>query len=95
MAWSETNEGAAKMRKLLLTVLATAAIGCAGISVTTAAPLNPAPLNQASDAVNNVTKVWHCRYWSGGWGCGGGGHWRWGSRGGCRRCNPWRCWWVC
>jgi hypothetical protein len=32
-----------------------------------------------------VQKVWHCRYWSGGWGCGGGwrwrgGHWRWGSR---------------
>jgi hypothetical protein len=30
-----------------------------------------------------VQKVWHCRYWSGGWGCGGvvrPGHWRWGSR---------------
>jgi len=81
------------MRKVLLTVLATAAIGFAGVAV--AAPLNTAPLNQAAGTLDTVTKVWHCRGWSGGWGCGGG-HGRWGSGGGgCRRCNPWRCWWVC
>jgi hypothetical protein len=80
------------MRKVLLTVLATAAIGFAGIAGATAAPLNAAPLNQASAAIDNVTPAQHWRW-------GSGGHWRWGSggrwRGGCRRCNPWRCWWVC
>jgi hypothetical protein len=75
------------MRKAMLTLLATAAIGLAGISVATAGPLNPAPLSQAGAAVDNMTTVQHWRW-------GSGGHWRWGSRG-CRRCNAWRCWRVC
>jgi hypothetical protein len=84
------------MRKVLLTVLATAAIGFAGIAGATAAPLNAAPLNQASAAIDNVTHVQHWRWGSGGhWRWGSGGGWRGGYRGGCRRCNPWRCWWVC
>ena len=78
------------MRKVLLTFVAAAAIGVAGLASASAGPINPAPLGEASAAINGVTKVWHCRPWSGGWGCGGG--WR---GGGCRRCNPWRCWWVC
>jgi hypothetical protein len=78
------------MRKVVLTVLATAAIGFAGMAGVSAAPLNVAPLGQASSAIDSVTHVQHWRW-------GSGGHWRWGSggRGGCRRCNPWRCWWVC
>ena len=76
------------MRKSLLTVVATAAIGFAGITVASAAPMNAAPLNQPSAAINDVTHVQHWRW-------GSGGHWRWGSRGGCRRCNRWRCWRVC
>jgi hypothetical protein len=76
------------MRKTLLTVVATAAIGFAGITVASAAPMNPAPLSQAGTAVNDMTTVQHWRW-------GSGGHWRWGSRGGCRRCNRWRCWRVC
>jgi hypothetical protein len=52
-----------------------------------------APVSTEASAVQNqvttgVEKVWHCRYWSGGWGCGGGGwhrrwwsHRRWGSGG--------------
>ena len=52
-----------------------------------AAPLTSQSLtlqDQVSSG-NAVQKVWHCRYWSGGWGCGGGwhgrwrSHWRWGS----------------
>jgi hypothetical protein len=27
----------------------------------------------------DAIKVWHCRYWSGGWGCGRGWHSRWWS----------------
>jgi hypothetical protein len=80
------------MRKALLTIAAAAAIGAAALAGAAAAP-NVAPLGQASSAVDNVTKVWHCRYWSYGRACGG--PWRWDPRGGCRRCNPWRCWWVC
>jgi hypothetical protein len=80
------------MRKVVLTVLATAAIGLAGVAGVSAAPLNVAPLGQASSAIDSVTHVQHWRW-------GSGGHWRWGSGGrwggGCRRCNPWRCWWVC
>ena len=80
------------MRKTLLTIAAAAAIGVAAVAGVSAAPSHVAPLGQASSAVDNVTKVWHCRYWNGGSGCGG--YWRW-SGWGCRRCNPWRCWWVC
>jgi len=76
------------MRKTLLTLAATAAIGFAGFSVASAAPMNPAPLTQAGAAINDTTTVQHWRW-------GSGGHWRWGSRGGCRRCNAWRCWRVC
>jgi hypothetical protein len=76
------------MRKVLLTLMATAALGLAGISAASAAPMNAAPLSQACAAIDNMTHVQHWRW-------GSGGHWRYGSRGGCRRCNPWRCWWVC
>jgi len=64
------------MRKTLLTLAATAAIGFAGLSVATAAPMNPAPLTQAGAAINDMTTVQHWRWGS------RGGHWRWGSRGG-------------
>jgi hypothetical protein len=77
------------MRKGSLTVVATAAIGFAAISVASAGPINAAPLGKAAAAIDSTTPVQHWRWGS------GGGHWRWGSRGGCRRCNRWRCWWVC
>ena len=72
------------MRKTLLTLAATAAIGFAGFSVASAVPMNPAPLTQAGAAINDTTTVQHWRWGSGGhwrWGSRGG-HWRWGSRGG-------------
>jgi len=70
------------MRKALLTLIASAAIGLAGISAAFAAPLNAAPLSQAGAAVNDVTQVQHWRWGSGGhWRWGSGGHWRWGSGG--------------
>ena len=68
------------MRKTVLTLVASAAIGLAGISLASAGPVAPAPLTQAGSAIDNATPVQH---------------WRWGSRGGCRRCNAWRCWRVC
>jgi hypothetical protein len=34
----------------------------------------------------SAEKVWHCRRWSGGWGCGGGGHSRYWSH---RRHGSW------
>jgi hypothetical protein len=42
-----------------------------------------------SQVKGDAVKVWHCRYWSGGWGCGGGwGHGRrWSHR---RRGSWWR-----
>jgi hypothetical protein len=70
------------MRKTALTLLASAAIGLAGLSLASAAPLNPAPLGQSGAAVDNLSQVQHWRWGSGGhWRWGSGGHWRWGSRG--------------
>jgi hypothetical protein len=71
------------MRKTLLTFVATAAIGLAGITVASAAPINGAPLKQASAGMSDTTTVQHWRWGSGGhwrWGSRGA-HWRWGSRG--------------
>jgi hypothetical protein len=62
------------MRKTALTLLASAAIGLAGLSLASAAPLNPAPLGQSGAAVDNLSQVQHWRW-------GSGGHWRWGSGG--------------
>jgi hypothetical protein len=78
------------MRKILLTILTTTAIGLAGISAE-AAPINGASVGNASDAISALTKVQHWRW-------GSGGHWRWGSGGGCFRvrvCGPYGCRWVC
>jgi len=77
------------MRKVLLAVLATVVITLSGIFSASAAPMNGAVIGQA--CTSSVTQVQHWRW-------GSGGHWRWGSggrRGGCRRCNRWRCWWIC
>jgi len=85
------------MRKILLTVLTGTAIGLAGISALSAAPINGAAVGNASEAVNTLTQVQHWRWGSGGhWRWGSGGHWRWGS--GCVRvrvCGPYGCRWVC
>ena len=56
-------------------------------------PAQAAPVPADASAVQSqvtagVEKVWHCRYWSGGWGCGGGWHSRyWSHR---RRGSYWR-----
>ncbi len=43
-----------------------------------AAPAAPAFMQAQIAPDSAVQKVWHCRYWSGGWGCGGGYRWhRW------------------
>jgi len=72
------------MKKVLLVVLTTAAVGLVATPGASAAPINGATIGKSCAAMNAVTQVQHWR-----WGSGG----RW--RGGCRRCNRWRCWWVC
>jgi hypothetical protein len=80
------------MRTIILTALATVALGLSVISEAPAAPANGAVIGEASTAANSVTQVQHWRW-------GSGGHWRWGSggwqRGRCVRCNRSRCWRVC
>lgn len=46
-----------------------------------AAPLATGPAGLQNQVTSDAVKVFHCRNWSGGWGCGGGGwgHNRWGS----------------
>jgi hypothetical protein len=44
-----------------------------------AAPVSTGASAVQDQVTTNVEKVWHCRYWSGGWGCGGGWHSRWWS----------------
>jgi len=79
------------MRKIMLTALASAAIGLVAITGAPAAPMNGAAIEGATADMNAVTQVQHWRWGSGGhWRWGSGGHWRWGSGG--RRCNRWRCW---
>jgi hypothetical protein len=83
-----------QMRRVLLMLLTSAAIGVVGTAGVSAAPIDGGAVGKASDSVSNVTQVQHWRWGSGGhwrWGSGGhwrwgsGGHWRWGSRG-------WRRW---
>ena len=72
------------MKKYLLAV-AIASGTLFGLSAQ-AAPLSPDTASVQHAVTSGVEKVWHCRHWSGGWGCGGGwhsryrSHWRWGSR---------------
>jgi len=72
------------MRKVLLASLIAAGIGFIAAPAGQAAQLNNTVLKQLPD-MDNVTQVgWHSRYRS---------HWRWGSRGGGRRCHVrWRSW---
>ncbi len=82
------------MKKYLLAIVI--AFGALfGLSTVQAAPLTSPSTTIQSQAASGdaVQKVWHCRAWSGGWGCGGGGHWRWGSRGGHWRWGSRRRWW--
>jgi hypothetical protein len=53
-----------------------------------AAPVSSAVSGVQSQVTGDAVKVFHCRGWSGGWGCGGGwghgrywSHRRWGSGG--------------
>ncbi|MGA7328058.1 MAG: hypothetical protein WBX25_27110 [Rhodomicrobium sp.] len=72
------------MKKYLLAI-AIASGTLYGLSAQAAPALNGSGVQ--SQVGSSVEKVWHCRRWSGGWGCGGGGgwhnrwrsHWRWGS----------------
>jgi len=54
-----------------------------------AAPVASDAASVQSQVKSDAVKVWHCRRWSGGWGCGGGGgHSRyWSHR---RRGSYWR-----
>jgi opacity protein-like surface antigen len=66
-------------KSLLAAVVATSAILAVSAQ---AAPVAPAVKGEVSTSAQNVA---HCRYWSGGWGCGYGhsrywSHRRWGSR---------------
>jgi len=57
-----------------------------------AAPIASSPAGLQNQVTGTAVKVWHCRRWSGGWGCGGG--WRWGHRRywSHRRWGSWRRW---
>ncbi len=71
------------MRKTLIMGLAIASIGLAGISTSSAVPVNGAVIGALATATDPVTTVQHWRWGSYGhrrW--GSYGHWRWGSRGG-------------
>jgi hypothetical protein len=51
-----------------------------------AAPISTDASAMQNQVTNDVEQVAHCRYWSGGWGCGWGhnrwwSHRRWGSGG--------------
>ena len=68
------------MRKILIASLVVAGIGFVGASNASAAPVNSGVLQQLTEmSKSNVTQVgWHSRRRS---------HFRWGSRGGRRRCH--------
>ena len=84
----ERNEMEESMRRVLLMLLTSAAIGVVGTAGVSAAPIDGGAVGKASDSVSNVTQVQHWRWGSGGrWRWGSGGHWRWGSRG-----HRWRSW---
>jgi len=75
------------MKKYVLAV-AIASGALFGLSAAQAAPVTSATFGVQSQVTGDAVKVWHCRHWSGGWGCGGGwghnrwrSHHRWGSRG--------------
>jgi hypothetical protein len=89
------------MRALLLATLVAAGVGLVGTASVSAAPINGAAIGNAATAASPVEQVQHWRWGSGGgghyrWGSRGG-HWRWGSRGAGRRCHrPWNSrWWRC
>jgi hypothetical protein len=78
------------MKKYVLAI-AIASGALLSYSAVQAAPLStlPSAVQEQVLADSAVQKVWHCRHWSGGWGCGRGwgwghgryrSHWRWGSR---------------
>jgi hypothetical protein len=48
--------------------MVTIAVGFAG-GPSNAAPANGKAIAEAATANTLVTPVWHCRRWSGGWGC--------------------------
>ncbi|MFY9642379.1 MAG: hypothetical protein WCD20_17980 [Rhodomicrobium sp.] len=56
-----------------------------------AAPLSSSPAGLQNEVTGTAVKVFHCRRWSGGWGCGGwhGGHSRYWSH---RRWGSWHRW---
>jgi hypothetical protein len=57
-----------KITGLLVGTAVIVGLGLAG-SNAIAAPVSQAGIKQATQATSVVTKVWHCRRWSGGWGC--------------------------
>jgi len=72
------------MKKYVLAI-AVASGALFGLSAQ-AAPVSTGASAIQNQVPGNVVKVLHCRYWSGGWGCGGWhrrwwSHRRWGSGG--------------
>jgi hypothetical protein len=59
-------------------VAAVVASSLVGLSAPSAISAHAAPMIAPLQAPSDIQKVWHCRNWSGGWGCGGlpGGHGR-------------------
>ncbi len=68
------------MRYFLLATVAAVGIALAGVSTTSAAPVDGTLLSSQPKTENLVTQVGHCRYsrwrrWCGHW-----HHWRWSRR---------------
>ncbi len=54
-----------------------------------AAPVSSTVSGVQGQVTGDAVKVWHCRGWSGGWGCGGGGGWGHGRHWSHRRWGSW------
>ena len=73
------------MRSILIAAAVAAAIGLAGTSGATAAPINAIVIKEIAALSDSTTQVgWHGRWRS---------HWRWGSRAGGPCHVRWRSWW--
>jgi hypothetical protein len=85
-----SSRGEKRMRTILFAILVAMGIGFIGTSGASAAPVNGAAINNAAATIDPVADVYYYRR-----------HYRgryYGRRyygGGCRRCGPYRCWWVC
>ena len=56
-------------RPILIAAAIVIGFSLAAGSTLNAAPASPGAIGDSAKANSAITKVWHCRAWSGGWGC--------------------------